>query len=78
MYFRFLRHHVDISSRDVAELYMSIIASESLTMSQMRMVVSLRQKWTGGILPPVAGIRVKYFIDLKPCFYSSRDTFLTS
>ena len=67
MYFRFPHHHVNNSGRDVIELH-SIWRkqlSESLTMSQKRMTASLtileiqRQKWTGGILPPVAGIRVK-------------------
>jgi len=64
MYFRFPCHHVNISGRDVTELYTAINSLESLTMSEKRMAVSLtvleiqRQKSTGGILPPAAGIRV--------------------
>ena len=54
-----------IYGRDVTELYTAINTSESWTISQKHMDVYLtvleiqRQKWTGVILPPLAGIRVK-------------------
>jgi len=53
MYFRFARHHVDISGRDVTELYTAAALGVMDNVPKC-MAVSLRvletqgQKWTGG------------------------------
>ena len=66
MYFRFPRRHLDISGRDVIELYTAINSSRSPWQCLKSAWPHLLQFWSyrgksglGGILPPAAGIRVK-------------------
>ena len=74
MYFRFPRHHVNISGRDVTELYMAINSPQSpwqrlksawpyLLQFWRYIGKTAKVDWTGGIYPPpphiAAGISVK-------------------
>jgi len=72
MYFRFPRHHVSISGRDVTEICTAINSARSPWQCLKSAWPYLLEFWRyrgtsglGGILPPAAGIRVKTKIDRR-------------